>query len=182
MECDQPNAELYEFHGNLKYEGKNYPLNADQLLLKGSKLKNTDFVIGSVVYTGNDTKMMKNSNKSRFKQSMMEKRMNQIVFYLLYFQIFFCTIAAVIGYPYVSQDVGTYTYLYVDNLQLLGFIQCFMKYFILLSTFIPISLIVTIEVVKVCQGIFISYDAEMYCEESMRWCNVSSASLNEELG
>jgi P-type E1-E2 ATPase len=57
-----------------------------------------------------------------------------------------------------------------------------MKYFILLSTFIPISLIVTIEVVKVCQGVFISYDPEMYCEESMRYCNVSSASLNEELG
>lgn len=41
VECDEPNAELYEFSGNLKYEKKNYALSANQLLLKGSILKNT---------------------------------------------------------------------------------------------------------------------------------------------
>jgi phospholipid-transporting ATPase len=51
-ECDEPNAELYDFSGNLKYEKKNYALSASQLLLKGSVLKNTEWIVGFVVYTG----------------------------------------------------------------------------------------------------------------------------------
>ena len=41
VECELPNAELYEFKGNLNMGNANYPLNANQLLLKGSLLKNT---------------------------------------------------------------------------------------------------------------------------------------------
>lgn len=47
---------------------------------------------------------------------------------------------------------------------------------------IPISLIVTIEVVKVVQAYFMQNDALMYSQERDRPAKVSSASLNEELG
>ena len=52
-DCDDPNAELYEFKGNLKMQDKSYALSANQLLLKGSILKNTLWIVGYVVYTGN---------------------------------------------------------------------------------------------------------------------------------
>ena len=67
VECDEPNAELYEFSGNLKYDKKNFPLSANQLMLKGSILKNTQWIIGFVVYTGNQTKLMMNAKEGRFK-------------------------------------------------------------------------------------------------------------------
>ena len=35
-------------------------LSENQLLLKGSKLKNTEWVVGIVVYSGTDTKLIKN--------------------------------------------------------------------------------------------------------------------------
>jgi magnesium-transporting ATPase (P-type) len=44
-----------------------YSLNENHLLLKGSVLKNTKWVFGFVVYTGNDTKLMQNQQKVRFK-------------------------------------------------------------------------------------------------------------------
>lgn len=52
----------------------------------------------------------------------------------------------------------------------------------LLNTLIPISLIVTIEVVKTVQAYFISNDVLMYSIERDKPAKVSSASLNEELG
>ena len=42
------------------------PLNASNLLLRGSSLKNTRWALGVVVYTGKDTKVMMNSPKAPF--------------------------------------------------------------------------------------------------------------------
>lgn len=64
--CDPPNSELYEFHGSLNltdgviYTHNVLVLSENQLLLKGSWLKNTEWVIGIVVYSGIDTKLMQN--------------------------------------------------------------------------------------------------------------------------
>lgn len=74
---------MYEFSGNLKVEKKSYPLSANQLLLKGSVLKNTEWIIGFVVYTGNQTKLMMNSKQGRNKQSQVERKMNLLVLYII---------------------------------------------------------------------------------------------------
>jgi magnesium-transporting ATPase (P-type) len=36
-------------------------LNVDNLLLRGSRLRNTDYVLGVAIYQGHDTKIMQNS-------------------------------------------------------------------------------------------------------------------------
>jgi magnesium-transporting ATPase (P-type) len=61
----------------------NFALTATQLLLKDSRLKNTEWIVGFVLFTGDDTKLMMNSQKSRFKQSKMEIRMNSLVLYII---------------------------------------------------------------------------------------------------
>ena len=58
----------------------------------------------------------------------------------------------------------------------------FFSYFLLLSTLIPISLIVTLEVIKVVQCYFIAQDAWMFEEEAGRGAKVSTTTINEELG
>jgi P-type E1-E2 ATPase len=58
----------------------------------------------------------------------------------------------------------------------------FFVYFVLINTMIPISLIVSIEIVKMCQSYFIMKDNLMYSEFRKKWVEVKSASLNEELG
>ena len=63
--CDHPNPELYQLNGKIHIEfeikDKNgeierydIPLDAKQLLLKGAKLRNTDWIIGIVCYTGHN--------------------------------------------------------------------------------------------------------------------------------
>jgi len=61
------------------------PLDADQFLLRGSSLRNTGFILGIAIYTGHDTKVMKNSARSRPKQSKIEKAMNKYIMISIFF-------------------------------------------------------------------------------------------------
>ena len=61
-------------------------------------------------------------------------------------------------------------------------ILSFFTYLLLLNTMIPISLIVTLELVKIIQGIFIGVDIESYSFNRRKFITTNSVSLNEELG
>jgi magnesium-transporting ATPase (P-type) len=52
---------LEKFRGRVEFEERKFSLDTQQLLLKGASLKNTKWVIGFVVYTGEDSKIMMNS-------------------------------------------------------------------------------------------------------------------------
>jgi P-type E1-E2 ATPase len=64
----------------------------------------------------------------------------------------------------------------------IGSILIFLSYLVLLNTMIPISLIVSIEIVKVSQSYFINKDTLMYSQYRKKKADVKTASLNEELG
>jgi phospholipid-translocating ATPase len=52
------------------------PISINNLLLRGCTLRNTEWVIGIVVYTGVDTKLLLNSGATPSKRSMIEVQMN----------------------------------------------------------------------------------------------------------
>ncbi len=58
----------------------------------------------------------------------------------------------------------------------------FCTYLVLLNTMIPISLVVTIEMTKICQAYFINHDQLMFSEWRKRGAQVNSSTLNEEIG
>jgi phospholipid-transporting ATPase len=62
----------------MSYQGckQALPVTADNFLLRGSKLMNTLWVWGVIVYSGHDTKIMLNSVKARPKKSRLEELMN----------------------------------------------------------------------------------------------------------
>ncbi len=51
-------------------------VNEKNFLLRGCTLKNTKWVLGLVVFTGHETKIMLNSQGARYKKSSLEKDMN----------------------------------------------------------------------------------------------------------
>jgi len=67
IECDVPNASLEKWDGNLSAFNKKEALQIKNLVLRGTMLKNTKYVIGVTVYVGADTKIFKNSNLSLVK-------------------------------------------------------------------------------------------------------------------
>lgn len=64
----------------------------------------------------------------------------------------------------------------------INFFSLFGTWFLILSNMVPISLLVTIEVIKYVQGWFINNDIKLYDITQNRRTMVNSSSLNEELG
>lgn len=186
--CDGPNAMLYKFEGFFQLDkGQKLVLGPKNLLFRGSKLKNTEWLIGVVVYTGDDTKVMKNAETSHTKISNVEKTANHGILGILLVNLLFCLICATSNFVWDSLFLDGHRqnhYVYLDKRDSHGVeaIISFFAYFLLLNTLIPISLIVTLEFVKLFQSFFIKKDQDMYNAEKDRYAKVSTTSIIEELG
>ena len=66
IECDPPNNSIYAFTGNLRMEdGSLQPLEFRNLLLRGSNLRNTEAILGVVVYAGAHSTTLRNMHSTR---------------------------------------------------------------------------------------------------------------------
>ena len=96
--CDAPNDLLYRFEGTFSPIGSTVQhldselinLDYNQFILRGSTLKNTEWVIGMVVYSGHDTKIMKNSQHAVMKSSEMEHMLNKFILVTFLIQLISC--------------------------------------------------------------------------------------------
>uniref|UniRef100_A0A7N6FJ31 Phospholipid-transporting ATPase n=1 Tax=Anabas testudineus TaxID=64144 RepID=A0A7N6FJ31_ANATE len=183
MECESPNRHLYEFVGNIRLDGHStVPLGPDQILLRGAQLRNTQWVHGVVVYTGHDTKLMQNSTRPPLKLSNVERITN---FQIL---VLFGCLLAISLVCSVGQTIWKYQYgndaWYMD-LNYGGaanFGLNFLTFIILFNNLIPISLLVTLEVIKFIQAFFINWDTDMLYEPTNTPAMARTSNLNEELG
>lgn len=170
----------------MKSKGIRVMLNAKQFLPRGAKLKNTQWILGVAVYTGFDTKLMRNAEKSKIKKSNIDKKTNKYIFWVLIFQLFCCILSA-IGYV-IWNDFFLNNHYYLHGESFLkesyffDWLFTFFTYFILNNTMIPISLIVSLEFVKLAQSFFINQDEDMHTPSNNRNCKVMTSSINEELG
>jgi len=146
--CGLPDPDLGNFNGSLFYMGKKIFVNIKQFLYRGAILKNTKWVIGIVAYTGNDTKILRNSEESKFKQSNVEEKMNHLLMFILLFQAICCIFSACGNYIWHNLEFKKHWYLYLQYDIKIEAVLTYFTYFLLYNTMIPISLIVTLEMVK----------------------------------
>ncbi|CAL8134312.1 unnamed protein product [Orchesella dallaii] len=166
------------------------PLTMENVVLRGTRLKNTDYIFGIVVYTGKDTRLARNSEKSEAKFSTVESAINYyLIFFIiiLLFLVIFCsTVHFVVDW--FPETGGTEGPWYIndnspsknpkDTTNVLNIVASFT---ILFNYIIPISLYVTVELQKFLGSKFFVWDLEMVDDEGRpALCNTSD--LNEELG
>ena len=97
MNCEGPNEHLYKFEGNLTLpDGAVIPIDPDQILLRGSCLRNTEWIIGVCIYSGHETKIMKNGTNARAKQSKISAQTNTYIIITMLFQLVLSLVASVI--------------------------------------------------------------------------------------
>ncbi|KAL3378854.1 hypothetical protein AABB24_004665 [Solanum stoloniferum] len=194
VKCEDPNEDLYTFIGTLYYDNQQNPLSVQQILLRGSKLRNTDYVYGVVIFTGHDTKVMQNSTDPPSKRSGIEKRMDKIIYVLFGTLITIAFIGSIFFGIETKNDISggklrrwylrpdkTSVFYDPKRATLAAFFH-FLTALMLYGYLIPISLYVSIEIVKVLQSIFINQDREMYYEETDKPAHARTSNLNEELG
>ena len=191
-QCDPPNSNLHKLDGrvSINYNINNtyihsikFPISERQMLLKGSVLKNTNWIIGFVLYTGMNNKIILNSKRPRNKMSIIEKKMNKYLIGIFILLIFICGFCSIFhNEKYHQKRLYYEKFILLQRSHKLESFITFFTYFLLLNTLIPISLIITMEIVKVIQGFFISWDIEMYSQIRHKFAKAKSVSINEELG
>ncbi|XP_003473391.1 phospholipid-transporting ATPase VB isoform X1 [Cavia porcellus] len=186
--CEKPNNHLNKFKGYMEHPDKTRTgFSSESLLLRGCTIRNTEVAVGIVIYTGHETKAMLNNSGPRYKRSKIERRMNTDVFFCIGILFLMCLSGAV-GHsvwngtfkehpPFDVPDPGG------DFLTpaLAGFYM-FLTMIILLQVLIPISLYVSIELVKLGQVFFLHHDLDLYDEESDLPIQCRALNITEDLG
>ncbi|KAK7886810.1 hypothetical protein WMY93_026431 [Mugilogobius chulae] len=184
--CEPPNNKLDRFCGTLYWKDKKYPLTNQNVLLRGCVLRNTEFCYGLVIFAGPDTKLMQNSGRTKFKRTSIDRLMNTLVLWIFCFLVCMGVILAV-GNAVWEREVGSLFQRYlpwdppVDSFLFSAFLS-FWSYVIILNTVVPISLYVSVEVIRLGHSYFINWDRQMFCYLCNTAAEARTTTLNEELG
>ncbi|XP_030449273.1 phospholipid-transporting ATPase 3 [Syzygium oleosum] len=189
VQCEQPNNSLYTFTGNLIHQKQTLPLTPNQILLRGCSLRNTEYIVGAVIFTGHETKVMMNAMNVPSKRSTLERKLDKLILTLLATLFVMCMIGAIGSatfinrkYYYLGLGKGVEAQFNPDN-RLVVFAATMLTLVTLFSTIIPISLYVSIEMIKIFQSTqFINKDLRMYHAETNTPALARTSNLNEELG
>jgi phospholipid-translocating ATPase len=200
IECGDPNAQVYDFdarllalspeeqfspvdgHGDgnvveaanrvaraadpLRWES----LSSDQMLLQGTFLRNTEWVVGCAVYTGNESKLGCSKKPAPLKLTKADRLIDRVTIGVFLVQFILVLIFGVVGNIWQNDFAPPMWYLDYENgpsilsglpLTGLALFVIPLRFLLLNSMMIPISLKVSMDVVKFSYAKFIDWDVEM---------------------
>ncbi|KAI5304144.1 hypothetical protein KEM56_006801, partial [Ascosphaera pollenicola] len=178
---EDPNSDLYKFEGHATVEGEEkMPLTNGEVILRGSILRNTKRALGMVIYTGEECKIRMNANKNpRIKAPALQAYVNRVIAVIVLFVVILAG-ACTIAYKFWSHNVENKSW-YLDEADV-AYGPVFTSFLIMYNTMIPISLYVSLEIVKVGQMYFMQQDVDLYDEDSNTPVVAQTSTINEELG
>uniref|UniRef100_A0A8C7XR01 Phospholipid-transporting ATPase n=1 Tax=Oryzias sinensis TaxID=183150 RepID=A0A8C7XR01_9TELE len=164
--CEHPNNRLDKFKGTLTVKGQTHGLDNDKVLLRGCTLRNTEWCFGLVIFGGPDTKLMQNSGQSKFKRTRIDHMMN-----ILVLCVSLCSLKCKLHKNLLQANSTTLSSFFI-----------FWSYIIVLNTVVPISLYVSVEIIRLGNSFFIDWDRKMYYPKKDTPAQARTTTLNEELG
>ncbi|XP_076426679.1 putative phospholipid-transporting ATPase IM isoform X2 [Peromyscus maniculatus bairdii] len=184
--CEAPNNKLDKFSGVLSWKDSKHTLSNQKIILRGCVLRNTSWCFGMVLFAGPDTKLMQNSGKTKFKRTSIDRLMNTLVLWIFGFLVCLGIILG-IGNSIWESESGDQlrTFLFWregEKSSLFSGFLTFWSYIIILNTLVPISLYVSVEVIRLGHSYFINWDRKMYYAAKAVPAEARTTTLNEELG
>ncbi|KAG8759000.1 hypothetical protein FRC12_009867 [Ceratobasidium sp. 428] len=208
IDSEPPHAGLYTYNGVLRYRAsadvqdgqevavsgvrggveKVEPVTINELLLRGCTLRNTSWVIGLVLFTGADTKIMLNGGATPSKRSKIEKQTNfNVVMNFIVLLLMSIVTAVASGINSGRIDTSSWFYEYALGVGadggppvngLITFGSCLIAF----QNIVPISLYISIEIVKTIQAYFIAQDRDMYYAPLDTACVPKTWNISDDLG
>ncbi|KAI8146474.1 hypothetical protein BJV82DRAFT_509807 [Fennellomyces sp. T-0311] len=197
IESEPPHANLYQYSAALRWDidqpednettvshQKTEAVTYNNILLRGCVLRNTEWLIGVVVFTGNDTKIMLNQGRTPSKRSKIQKETNPHVIANFVLLAIICIVSSVLdsvqfndsgSAPYFDFGIRGY------NASYDGFLT-FWVTLILYQNIVPISLYISVEIVKTLVAYFIYSDLDMYYEKTDTPCIPKTWNICDDLG
>lgn len=187
VESELPNGDINRYSGTLYIDDSDangdvgIALTLKNMLLRGSKLRNTSYAYGLVVNTGVDSKiMMSSGDEFPVKVSSIDEMTNKQVIIVVLILLLMSLIGA-IGDNVWMNNVFLPSAIRSADLDK-SLIGTFVYYFTTLASMVPITLYVSITLVKALQAYFMERDLDMYDEESDAPMIARNMQLNEQLG
>ena len=208
LDSEPPHANLYLYNGVIRYkdpasgETLQEGVTINELILRGCSVRNTSWAIGLVVFTGADTKIMLNGGATPSKRSKIERETNFNVIVNFVLLMIMCIVGAVLnGWQDTLTDTSAIffeagadessspalnaliTFVYAPPFLLnpctnAHFSSCLIAF----QNIVPISLYISIEIVKTIQAYFISQDVDMYHQPYDAPCVPKTWNISDDLG
>ena len=197
LETEPPHANLYAYSGVVRWNQRDVkhpdaepkemaePVGINNLLLRGCTIRNTEWVLGFVAFTGDETKIMLNSGITPSKRAQITKDLNWNVLYNFGILFIMCLTAACVEgttWDKGNESLNFFEFgSYGDSAALNGVITFFAA-IILFQNLVPISLYITLEIIRTAQAFFIFSDTYMYYEKIDYPCTPKSWNISDDLG
>ena len=176
---EDPNLDLYSFDGKVVSDQEASPLTSNEIVYRGSVLRNTQEAIGVVVYSGEECKIRMNATKNpRIKAPALQTIVNRVVVVIVSFVIALA-IFNTVAYQIWAKTTEKRAWYLTDAR--VAFFPILTSFIILFNTMVPLSLYVSLEIIKAFQIILMN-DIEMYDEDSNTPMEPRTNTINEELG
>lgn len=191
IESEGPHSNLYTYQGNMKWrnladgEIRNEPITINNVLLRGCTLRNTKWAMGVVMFTGDDTKIMLNSGITPTKKSRISRELNFSVvinFVLLFILCFVSGIANGVYYDKKGRSRFSYEFGTIAGSAATNGFVSFWVAVILYQSLVPISLYISVEIIKTAQAAFIYGDVLLYNAKLDYPCTPKSWNISDDLG
>ncbi|AET40303.1 aminophospholipid-translocating P4-type ATPase DNF1 Ecym_5564 [Eremothecium cymbalariae DBVPG len=191
VESEGPHPNLYSYQGNLKWIDttsdtvKNEPVIINNMLLRGCFLRNTKWATGIVMFTGNDTKIMLNAGITPTKKSRISRELNYSV--MMNFALLFvlCLVAGVVNGLYYRYTDRSRSYFEFGTVAGSPFANSVLSFFVAVISYqslVPISLYISIEIIKTVQAAFIYCDVLSYYKKLDYPCTPTTWNISDDLG
>lgn len=197
IKCEKPNRNIYGFQANMEIDGKKLSLGPSNIILRGCQLKNTSWAIGVAVYCGQETKAMLNNSGAPSKRSRLETRMNREIIILSLFLTALCLVVSTCAAVWLKRhkdELNTMPYYRKknyseadpDDYNYYGWgweiVFTFLMSVIVFQIMIPISLYISMELVRIGQAYFMIRDNRLLDEASNSRFQCRALNINEDLG
>ncbi|RGP80544.1 phospholipid-translocating atpase [Fusarium longipes] len=161
---ENPNLDLYSYDGRVTVDGETLPLSMNNVVYRGSTLRNTTEALGIVVNTGEECKIRMNANKNvTAKKPAMQSIINKMIMVQI-FIVLMLTMGLTIGY-YLWRDRTEDFAWYIRRRGFwdgrIPFKEIFFGFIIMFNTLIPLSLYISLEIIKLGQ-LYLLQDDAMY--------------------
>lgn len=197
IESEPPHANLYAYSGVIKWNQRDQsnpeaprkdmaePISISNILLRGCSLRNTEWALGVVLFTGLETKIMLNSGITPSKRAQIAKDLNWNVIYNFIILFFMCLVSGLVQGITWNQGDNSLDFFEFGSIggtpALDGFIT-FWTCIILFQNLVPISLYISLEIIRTAQAFFIYSDSFMYYEKLDYPCTPKSWNISDDLG
>ncbi|GJX60926.1 phospholipid-transporting ATPase 2 isoform X1, partial [Tanacetum coccineum] len=188
IECPSPDKDIRRFDANLRLfppflDNDVCPLTIKNTILQSCYLRNTDWACGVAVYTGNETKLGMSRGVAEPKLTAMDAMIDKLTGAIFIFQIVVVIVLGIAGNIWKDTEARKHWYvLYPEEGPWYELLIIPLRFELLCSIMIPISIKVSLDLVKSLYAKFIDWDKQMVDVETGTSANATNTAISEDLG